>query len=103
MNKITMLLLVAVCLLAACSLQDTPPLPQDVARTQMDAYCEKMGADTSGLTFTLVEQTDTSATVQVAGTVSVDHTLTLALEKGRWVLAKPGKEHQPSKDAATQH
>jgi hypothetical protein len=86
MKKIICLILVlGVAVMFGCA-QEKPEAAAKKIFEQQVAGHEGIELDTSGLVYTLVEQGDNSALVEVSGNMAVKAAIPLVEKKGQWVL-----------------
>ena len=83
------LMLVAV---TGCDLAKKPATPETVAKAQVAAQLEGLGADTSGLIVQVTEIDPTHRLARVSGTVSIDKEIGLVLKDRAWLVADPKGE-----------
>lgn len=89
MKKIICLILVlGVAVMFGCA-QEKPEAAAKKIFEQQVAGHEGMELDTSGLVYTLLEQGDSSALVEVSGNMAVKAAIPLVEKKGQWVLDIP--------------
>lgn len=89
MKKIICLILVlGVAVMFGCA-QEKPEAAAKKIFEQQVAGHEGMELDTSGLVYTIVEQGDSSALVEVSGNMAVKAAIPLVEKKGQWVLDIP--------------
>jgi hypothetical protein len=100
MKKIICLILVlGVAVMFGCA-QEKPEAAAKKIFEQQVAGHEGMELDTSGLVYTLVEQADNSALVEVSGNMAVKAAIPLVEKKGQWVLDMPKVETSGEVSAA---
>ena len=100
MKKIICLILVlGVAVMVGCA-QEKPEAAAKKIFEQQVAGHEGMELDTSGLVYTVVEQGDNSALVEVSGNMAVKAAIPLVEKKGQWVLDMPTVETSGEVSAA---
>jgi hypothetical protein len=85
------MVLLSVCLLlflvAGCDRLGLRSSPETVTKAHVEQILSGLGADASGLKFTIVESGDGSAVVQVSGSVAVHTAVRLVQQNKQWVVA----------------
>ena len=81
--------------------QEKPEAAAKKIFEQQVAGHEGMELDASGLVYTVVEQGDNSALVEVSGNMAVKAAIPLVEKKGQWVLDVPTVE--PSGEVSAAH
>jgi hypothetical protein len=100
MKKIICLILVlGVVVMVGCA-QEKPEVAAKKIFEQQVAGHEGIELDTSGLVYTIVEQGDNSALVEVSGNMAVKAAIPLVEKKGQWVLDMPAVETSGEVSAA---
>lgn len=74
-------------LVAGCAKHDPENVAKDYVEKQFKSD-QPVKADTSGLKYTLVEKTDTRATIEVSGTLDVEGKIYLVKEGKNWKIAQ---------------
>ena len=84
-------LLLALVVMVGCA-QEKPEAAAKKIFEQQVASHQGLELDTSGLVYTIVEQGDKSALVEVSGNMAVKAAIPLVEKKGQWVLDVPAVE-----------
>jgi hypothetical protein len=100
MKKIICLILVlGVAVMFGCA-QEKPEAAAKKIFEQQVAGHEGIELDTAGLVYTIVEQGDNRALVEVSGNMAVKAAIPLVEKKGQWVLDMPTVEASGEVSAA---
>jgi hypothetical protein len=100
MKKIICLILVlGVAVMFGCA-QEKPEAAAKKIFEQQVAGHEGIELDTAGLVYTIVEQGDNRALVEVSGNIAVKAAIPLVEKKGQWVLDMPTVETSGEVSAA---
>ena len=85
------MVLLSVCLLlvmvAGCDRLGLRSSPETVTKAHVEQILSGLGADASGLKFTIVESGEDRAVVQVSGSVAIDTAVHLVQQNQQWVVA----------------
>ena len=94
MKRITCLMLVlGVAVMMGCAQEEPEAAAKKIFEAQVGvASHEGLEMDTSGLVYTIVDEGDNEAVVEVSGNMAVKAAIPLVKEKGQWVLAMPVEE-----------
>ena len=93
------ILVLGVAVIFGCA-QEKPEAAAKKIFEQQVAGHEGIELDSSGLVYTLVEQGDNSALVEVSGNMAVKAAIPLVEKKGQWVLDMPTVETSEEVSAA---
>ena len=97
MKKIFCVMLVlGVVVMFGCA-QDEPKAVAKKIFEQQVAGHQGLELDTSGLVYTIVDQGDDTAMVEISGNMAVKAAIPLAKKGGQWVLAIPADEASEKK------
>jgi hypothetical protein len=95
---IGLILVIGLAAMIGCA-QEQPEAAAKKIFEQQVAGHEGLELDTSGLVYTIADQSDDHATVEVSGDMAVKASIPLARKGGAWVLAMPSAE-KDTEDAA---
>ncbi|MCB2168242.1 MAG: hypothetical protein KQI78_11295 [Deltaproteobacteria bacterium] len=87
-RTLCVILVLGMAVMVGCA-QEKPEATAKKIFEQQVAGHEGMELDTSGLVYTVVEQGDNSALVEVSGNIAVKAAIPLVEKKGQWVLDIP--------------
>jgi hypothetical protein len=87
-RTLCVILVLGMAVMVGCA-QEKPEAAAKKIFEQQVAGHEGMELDTSGLVYTVVEQGDNSALVEVSGNIAVKAAIPLVEKKGQWVLDIP--------------
>ena len=92
MKKILcVLLMLGMAVMVGCAQEQPEAAAQKIFEQQVAGH-EGLELDTSGLVYTIVDQGENAAVVEVSGQMAVKAAIPLAKKGGQWVLAVPAAE-----------
>jgi hypothetical protein len=93
------ILVLGVAVIFGCAQEEPEAAAKKIFEQQVAGHVG-MELDTSGLVYTVVEQGDNSALVEVSGNMAVKAAIPLVEKKGQWVLDMPKVETSGEVSAA---